>query len=241
MDPVFSLWIGPELKEVERICIKSFQKKGHPFILYSYTPPKRLPRGVSLKDAKEILPENKIFTYSKGEISAFSNLFRYKALYDRGGIWVDLDMFCLQPFVFKEPYIFSSERLRGKKVPNVGVLKAPPKSKLFLLCYKNCLAQSQKKDLVWGSVGPKLFQTLLPKSGLSKYVVEPEVFCPLSYEEAPKLFEKGEIPKGSFGIHLWNQVWERKGWDKNASYPKETLFEKLRTLVHKKRVNRYNL
>ena len=42
------------------------------------------------------------FTYdeghSKGTPVAFSNLFRAELLYQRGGLYADLDMFCLKPY-----------------------------------------------------------------------------------------------------------------------------------------------
>ena len=31
-----SLWIGQRLSDLERLCIRSFLQKGHPFHLYTY-------------------------------------------------------------------------------------------------------------------------------------------------------------------------------------------------------------
>ena len=36
LTPVQSLWVGKNLSELEILSIKSFQKLGHPFILYTF-------------------------------------------------------------------------------------------------------------------------------------------------------------------------------------------------------------
>ena len=118
---VQSLWIGPCLSLMERSCIKSFLDKGHEFHLYVYGETKNIPEGCKILDGNEILPESEIFYYKKnstncgkseGSVSAFSNLFRYKLLFEKGGYWVDMDMVCLKYFDFKDEYIFSSEETK---------------------------------------------------------------------------------------------------------------------------------
>jgi len=50
-------------------------------------------------DGNQIIPEHEAFTYKNGpgsgSYSAFSNLFRYKLLAQKGGWWIDMDMVCL--------------------------------------------------------------------------------------------------------------------------------------------------
>lgn len=92
------LWIGPELSRLEKLCINSFLKNGHEFHLYTYQDVIGIPEKCKIKDANDIIPKDEIFYYSdtKGNPSAFSNMFRYKLLYDLGGYWSDMDMICLK-------------------------------------------------------------------------------------------------------------------------------------------------
>ena len=98
---------------------------GHPYHLYTYDPIDNVPDGVALQDAGQILPQSLIFRnqngQGKGSMAAFSDLFRYKLLLDRGGWWVDTDVFCLKPFDFAAPYVFGAE---DKPVAS-GVIKMP--------------------------------------------------------------------------------------------------------------------
>ena len=84
-----------------------------------------MPNNPALQDAAQILPRSHIFHNQrgkgKGSLAGFSDLFRYKLLLDRGGWWVDADIFCLRPFVFEAPYVFGAE---GESVAS-GVIKMP--------------------------------------------------------------------------------------------------------------------
>ncbi len=57
----------------------------------------------------------------------FSDLFRARLLYALGGIWIDMDVLCLRPFDFEQPYVFRSHRLGAV----MNVIKCPPKSRLM--------------------------------------------------------------------------------------------------------------
>ena len=140
--PVQSLWIGAALSTMERLSIRSFLAQGHPFHLYVYAEVENVPAETTLLDARSILPESEIFVYAKGigkgSYAAFSDLFRYKLLLERGGWWVDLDMVALRPFEFDRQHVFGYESAgrglhvggpltRGKR-PGAAVLRggAPP-------------------------------------------------------------------------------------------------------------------
>ena len=61
---VQSLWVGSELSELEVLSIKSFQKVGHKFILYTYEKIKNIPTGTIIKDGNTIM-KKKDLLYSK--------------------------------------------------------------------------------------------------------------------------------------------------------------------------------
>src|ERR1041385_4639947 len=106
-----SLWLGRGLSLMEHLSINSYLANGFDFHLYVYDKNINAPPGVTIKDANEVLPKNKIYTYEGGVIqgsyAAFSNLFRYKLLLENGGTWTDLDMVCLRPIDLEQEYIFS--------------------------------------------------------------------------------------------------------------------------------------
>ena len=102
---VQGLWIGSNLELMEQLSIKSFLANGHHYHLYVYEPVKNVPKGVMVQDANAVIPSREIFAYAngpgRGSVSAFSNIFRYQLLYEKGGWWADLDVVCLRPFDFK--------------------------------------------------------------------------------------------------------------------------------------------
>jgi len=55
LSPVQSLWVGPKLSELEILSIKSFQKLGHTFILYTYGKVKNIPPKTIIKDGNKII------------------------------------------------------------------------------------------------------------------------------------------------------------------------------------------
>lgn len=161
---VQGLWIGDRLSRFEHNSIKSYLKQGYHYELYTYWPVANVPEGVWVRDAREIIPESEIFTFG-GAITPFSDLFRYKLLYDHGGVWTDCDIICTRPFHLAtigqpEPYIFVTERtiLKGafnsciKKPPYTCKLRkvlnsfimAPKGSPVMKAMYDRCLAELRK-------------------------------------------------------------------------------------------------
>ncbi len=189
-----SLWIGEALSPMEQMSIRSFLKNGHPYHLYVYHQVKDVPEGTTIKDANEILPEEKIFKYRDHDSYAgFANMFRYKLLYEKGDFWSDTDMICLTSFSTNARYVFSSERLRDKNKPkttqaNNGVIKAPKASPIMEYCYHEALSKNQN-SIQWGETGPKLLSRAIEIFGLEKHVTAPNTFCPIDWYNWKTLIE----------------------------------------------------
>jgi hypothetical protein len=252
-DPIQSLWFGEELSFLEQMSIKSFINHGHPYHLYLYQRFNNVPAGVIIEDANKIIPQKEIFTDHYGSFATFSDLFRYKLLLDKGGWWVDVDTICLRPFDFNTEYVFSSENLNntsGKKTRvNSGMIKMPQGCNFAERCYlDSCrialslkprvLLRSNmrtffKRDLIkirmphWGVAGPVLLDVLVPEYGLSKFVQNPEVFCPLNHFDFKKAINSNwsfRIPSNAYSIHFWNELWRRDNIDKNIIYDQNCLY-----------------
>lgn len=142
---VHGLWIGQSLSKLELLTLHSFVAHGHEFHLWVYEPIcTPLPDGVVLQDASLIIPRHEVFSkqqtdkecgVGKDSYAPFSDLFRYKLLYERGGYWVDMDVTCLRPFIFHEPYLF-----RSNPIGVMGnIMKAPRHSRLMKRAYEETL------------------------------------------------------------------------------------------------------
>ena len=230
---VQTLWIGDSLSPIERMCLSSFVKINGGITLYTYSDVKGIPDGVEVKDGNTILDESEIFTYSvgegKGSVSAFSNIFRYKLLYELGGWWVDTDVLCLNPLPKDDKFIFSTE-YQMDMTPHTatGIIKCEPNSRIMKECFDFSMKQD-KGTLKWGEIGPKLLHRKVKELGMEEYLVETVEYNPLKGTEVSKLFDPHvnlNYELTSKTVHLWNEIWRRFGVDKNAQYHPESFIEK---------------
>ena len=230
-DVIQSLWVGNRLSVMERLCIASFLHHGHPFHLYTYQPLDGVPAGTALMDGNEILPESSIFMYrGYATYAGFSNFFRYKLLLERGGWWVDMDMICLRPFDFDQPYVFSSELEPDGPHVNVGAMKVPPESAVMTMAWSEC-SRLDPKELTWGQTGPILAAAAVEAHSLQQHVKPPHVFCPVHLSDWTKVLDrnvKWEFSEDTYAIHLWNELWRRENQPKNATYADGCLYETLK-------------
>lgn len=228
------LWIGSKISTLERLGISSFLKNGHEFHLWSYEKLDNLPSGTVQRDAREILPESEIWVYKNcegaGSYSACSNTFRYKLLYEIGGWWCDTDVVCLKPFDFQTSYVFAAERSRnGASSPASCVIKVPAKSDVMKYCWETA-AKADKESTKWGTIGPRLLAKSIFVNMLARCVQSVNCFCPVNWFQAEHDPVISEIPNltNSYSVHLWHEMWRRKGLDKDATYSKDCLFERLK-------------
>jgi|ERR1700722_15052803 len=220
-----SLWIGRPLSLIEQLSITSFLQNGHEYHLYCYDEVKNIPAGAILRDAAEILPVSEIFYYrcgaGKGSVSAFSNLFRYKLLLEKGGWWADADVVCLRPFHFAEPLIFASERTPAAIQATNAIFRLPPGHAVARLCY-DAACREDRATLTWGKSGPLLIDRIVRETSLQHFIKAPEVFCPLDNWKWKTLLEKANPQEPLFtgdshAIHLWHEHWRRAGLEVNPS------------------------
>lgn len=103
---VQGLWVGEAITDLHKMCVQSFINNGHCFVLYTYGPVKNVPEGVVFMDAAKIIPESLVYKFNDS-YAGFSDIFRSKLMFMRGGWYVDLDIFNLKKFDFPDDYIFS--------------------------------------------------------------------------------------------------------------------------------------
>ena len=167
-----------------------------------------------VKDANEILSSDRIFKpRGRDTFAEFSNIFRYKLLHEKGGVWVDSDIVCLKSFDFKAEHVIASQfkpkssfGCRRRQATNC-VLKAPKGSKLMEYCYQMANNKSPEQ-LKWGDTGPNLVHYLVNKFNYRKSVVNPNVFCPVNFWDWQIL--PGSTSLGEKGIKLKQIKYELK-------------------------------
>ena len=221
---VQTLWIGQQLKPLHRECLKSFLHFGHTVDLYTYDEVEGVPKGVLLKNAEAILPRDSVFAYQKGpgkgSFSAFSNIFRYALLFERGGIWIDTDVFCLKPWEFENhDYLFASETLRTEQLRTTAscVIKVPPRAPVMQYCRDEALKQA-RDTIEWGEIGPNLLNRAVHRFGLSSYIRPSWEFCALGWDETELLTDPKSIwrpPQRALALHLNHEILRRASNDFN--------------------------
>lgn len=225
------LWIGAELSVMEQLSIASFLQNGHEYHLYVYDEVKNVPARATIKDANEILPAFRIFQYKhQASYAGFANFFRYKLLLERGGWWVDTDVVCLKLFDFVDEYVFSSEMDDEQEVIASGIIKAPAGSSVMTYAWEVC-EQKDPQQLMWGETGPRLMTEAVKKFSLEEYKKPYRFFSPVGYWKWRRVLEpdaQGLLYDDSYAVHLWNEMWRAAGQDKNRTYDRNCLYERLK-------------
>jgi hypothetical protein len=254
LSPVQSLWVGNNLSELEILSIKSFQKLGHTFILYTYDKVKGIPKGTIVKDGNKIMQKKDLFKF-KTSLLPFSDIFRYKMLYEKGGYWVDLDMIALKPLRFRDSYVFSSERTIQKgpyrnrtktEISNIGILKAPPKSDFYKELFDRCI-EEEKKGVKENIQFMRTMREVLEEYGFEKYVKPAKMFCPLDWWHTKDAFyppcckEKYDVAgysvdsvlKKAHCVHMWRSImFKRHKIDLNDAFSENSMWERLKKKVY---------
>ena len=112
-------------------------------------------------------------------------------------------------------------------MPTSGFLKAPAGSPAFADAWERCDAR-RPEDLAWGETGPRLVGEILDRFDLARYLQPAATFCPVPYQECARFIEPDagwSFAESTRAVHLWNEIWRRKGMDKDRSYPPTCPYE----------------
>jgi hypothetical protein len=232
---VHMFWAYGNLTRLERLAAASFVANGFDLKIWTYGSITNLPKGISQFDAREVIPESRIFKYKNGSYSGFSNLFRYKILSLKGGLWADTDIICLASsydikkmsqdgFLVTQHTDFWNESINSNLIyhPN------PKGGDLIDLAFA-ISERYQIENLNWGDCGPNLLTalvTLYPK--LAPKIMSSEFANPIPSYKCPDILLKSKkISKNTWFLHCYNEVWRRKGIEKDNPYPPQSILGKL--------------
>lgn len=232
MQQIVSLWVGPALGDIERMCLASFIAHGHPVALYGYDLIKNMPTGVELRDASKVMSREALEQHrgAGGSLALFSDRFRYELQRLSLGLWVDTDVVCHRPITLEGPFIAGRE---SDEFLNGAVLKLAHDSPLL-----NALIRAYDRNRLpsWvsftraphlkaldllgvsippqrhprGTHGPRAITAVAAAFGLTGAAQRQTVFYPIHPRYAEQAFVPGRhleefVTDDTLTIHLWNE------------------------------------
>ncbi len=217
---VRAFWTGPQLSPYEELCLLSFVAAGARVFVYSRDKTLRVPDGVERVDLDEILTgEVHHFTFADGDRSAalHSDLFRYIAIRQFGGWYVDLDVICLGEQLPECKVYLARE---SEKLVNGAVMKFPAHAPVLEAAIEEAFkllpeARPGAPLSARISIGPELVTRLVNDYALDHLVRPRSSAYEIGYDEIPLMFdplfceELNERVAGSDFVHLWNEIWRR--------------------------------
>lgn len=228
---IVSLWIGPELGDIERLSLTSFLTHGHPVALYAYDDVRGVPDGVEVRDAGQLLSRAlaEQHRYANGSYALFSNYFRFLMLRAGLGLWVDSDVICMKP-ITQEGFVAGWE---SDDYVNGAVLGFEADSQALADLISAYEAERLPEWIPWhrapaasikrafgldvppneqphGTYGPKGVSAICRRHGLLAEAQPTDVFYPLHPRNAERLYAPGSAvaeveTERTLTIHLWNE------------------------------------
>ena len=237
LETIQMMWVQNHLPRLARVCIESFVRCGHPVKLYCYDGCDWSFPGVEIADAADVLPRDQIFQpqigAAKGSLSVFSDLFRYRLLNDRGGWWADADTYCLRPWRFEAACVSSRDCSEPWRIVTTPT-KVPAGQDYIQAALSAALAQN-KRAIVWSEIGCQLLCRLAKDfRNLAQITLPHEVFMPWDYRNMERMVMQSrlpQVPPNGKALHLFNEVWRRKGYNPDAMYPIHEALDELSARV----------
>lgn len=224
-----TFWHGRRLMPLEIACMRSFIDHGHRLRVFTYDD-FELPKGVENIDARRILPLDRFFLFS-GSPSAFTNIFRYKLLFQEGGWWVDADVLCRKADMPNCDYYWAEQQPGSV---NGAILKFPQGDALCRRLLE--LSEQRARNLsYWGQLGPVLLTEVLQDSRPARHAGCADDAYPIRWLET-HFFWLPEFAAsvqsridGSTFVHFWQAMFGFMGLDIERWPPKGSFLDTLYT------------
>lgn len=244
---ISGIWIGDRLTNIQKLCIRSFQDHGHIFHLYTYGNVEGVPDGTIIKNAEQIVSSSERPRFKND--ANFSDFFRARLTWERGGWYVDMDIVCLREFDFPQERVFVSEYQFGadpqdrrniirhpvKPQVNGCIVKIPARDRMtgLILDRINHL-DPLDPALNWSAIGPMQYRWGTFYCNYSSFVKHPDVFDSLwpshltAFANEPMDWN---TPEKAYAIHLRTSFWDKHNLKlkSNGEYPSGSWFERLKT------------
>jgi Glycosyltransferase sugar-binding region containing DXD motif len=237
-----SLWVGPKLRWIERLSIKSYLDNGWRFQLYVYDEPQGVPEGCEILDAAAIIPAADVFREGQGSgshagsLGAFSDLFRYALLGKRGGMWTDTDVINFRRFdPDGQKFICAEITDAGLVTLNGAIMAAEAGDPFVTRAYdraRELLASG--KDMFFTRIGPYLLAEVALELGVDTIEIMPPGFLsPISWMNAASLLQPFETLmarqefRDAVNVHVYTEMWRTLGLGLDVPPGSETFLGRL--------------
>ncbi|MBX9823531.1 MAG: hypothetical protein K2Y27_00915 [Xanthobacteraceae bacterium] len=236
-----SLWVGKHLRWIERLAIKSYLDNGWRFQLYVYDDPRNVPDGCEVLDASAIIPEHEVFIEGlgsglhAGSIGAFSDLFRYRLLYERGGIWTDTDVINLKRYDPDGRKFICTELSDAGMINLNGAIMAAPAHDPFVgRAYERACELLKSEEMFFTRVGPYLLAEGVVEMGADSIELMPLGFLsPVNWMNTGFLLQPHEAVsarldvRAATNLHVYTEMWRMLGLGLDRPPPPETFLGRL--------------
>jgi len=227
-----SLWVGPRLDYLERLCLASARAQGHEFTLWSYEPDRLagVPAGTDLRDAAEVMPRERLLHYrDSGSVALGANLWRIELLAKGLGAWVDMDFIFLKPLDFQTDYLFGLEYegwinnaviyapagsalvhdLQTIPRPNLVPPWYGPRNRVKFLWRRFREGPIELEDYPWGTFSAGLLTYAIKRNRLLPEAQPADTFYPVRYKDALALYEpaptvEAMLSERTHAVHMWH-------------------------------------
>ena len=207
---VNGFWHGDVfLNEMQLLSIKSLLCNGFNYKLWSFDRILNLPDECERGDASEFLSRNLLFR----PLAIFADWFRVELLFNKGGLWSDLDVICLKPFT--PPFPWYCIRNGVAMVTMMNMEKGSLIMKNFVDYYR---ANTRREEIEWTFASSNLSRIIRENQSLPRED-NYNLLEAVHYNEFKSLFDgtlrlNDEKFKDSWCIHLFNQmgIWSRSGF-----------------------------
>ncbi len=225
------LWIQESLDKISTDCIRSWIKVGYTVDLYTYsdTFTHNLGECLNVLNANEVLP------WTEGQYEHVADLFRFTLFKNNKGkriIWLDTDQFLFRRFPTDKNFVSSQKtpqsgafKLEKKKIANIGVMSFDGTEKIDWAKIMN----AGGKHTTFQSKYLKRYEREISK--YDELILDPDAFCPVSYQWAKDLYTETMFQKQKkfdiyqaqmddikneehiYGVHLWRQIFRKKNFN----------------------------
>lgn len=237
MIPTHMFWAYGGFSKMEMICANSFIANSYDLHIWTYGDSTSFPYKAKIMNARDILPESKIFLNRMGSYAGFSDLFRYSVLNKIGGLYADTDVVALKhaSLLPTDKFLVTESTQKNSLQINGNVIHNPHPCSGNIIDLAEVFADRfNKNDITWSEIGPALLTAIVkiyPKHGFN--IFPPEFANPINYWNCPEHLISPmnfSIKENTFFVHMYNEMWRRANVDKNFSFDNNSFYEKINVM-----------
>lgn len=209
-----TLWVGNKITKVQELSFASFVKHGHKLNLFIYDEVGKIPDGVIIRDANEIMPFDNI-----GRLAHFADVFRFKMVQKYNFGWVDADTLCVTDEWFADNDYYA---ISESGVVQNGIFRLPQNSDILKYIIEKASAVD-RSTCSWNGTNSEVLTDAFDKFvEYKKYLVDYMLVDGIDYREWYMLWDPAyfehivSLSKKIKSFSIYNEMLSRSNVDKNS-------------------------